>query len=268
MRALSNVPPRSGAYRRRPKCLHLVTIPCCLRTCYTAAIISRIRPSTAGNGPIQFNERRAPCCAADVSTFRHVRLPGLQSPAEINPTYQSPRLCEGFAEKNTELKPEPAKEIESKNDAQVGRLSPRSEAPKRPDAESGGAAVMYPVFYQIVQGYNGMAGPPNKQYGPVSFMRLEECEAAIATRPNPESITASARGRQGNRLDCHLNGAAGCSRPQKSPSRSRQQKRGRHSGTQETRPAASSRSGSHARRQSASRVLQLVDDRKRGSDKT
>ena len=46
---------------------------------------------------------------------------------------------------------------------------------------------MYPVFYQIVQGYNGMAGPPNKQYGPVSFMRLEECEAAISTRPNPEN---------------------------------------------------------------------------------
>ena len=47
--------------------------------------------------------------------------------------------------------------------------------------------VMYPVFYQMVQGYSGFAGPPNKQYGPVSFMRQEDCEAAIATRPHPEN---------------------------------------------------------------------------------
>ena len=61
------------------------------------------------------------------------------------------------------------------DDVQVGKLEP------------GNTPVMYPVFYQIVQGYNGTAGPPNKQYGPVSFMRLEDCQAAIATRPNSEN---------------------------------------------------------------------------------
>ena len=54
-------------------------------------------------------------------------------------------------------------------------------------AKAGETQVMYPVFYQLVQGYSGMAGPPNKQYGPVSFMRKEDCLDAIAARPNPEN---------------------------------------------------------------------------------
>jgi hypothetical protein len=52
----------------------------------------------------------------------------------------------------------------------------------KPDAQcSDCATVMYPIFYQIVREYAGMAVTADHRYGPVSFMTKEDrnhCQAA------------------------------------------------------------------------------------------
>jgi hypothetical protein len=45
---------------------------------------------------------------------------------------------------------------------------------------------MFPVFYQIMQEYEGVAVPMDHRYGKVSFMTEAECLEAIAQRPHPE----------------------------------------------------------------------------------
>jgi hypothetical protein len=59
------------------------------------------------------------------------------------------------------------------------RVTRQSEPPS--------AKVMYPVFFQIVRGYAGMATPTDHKYGSVSFLTAEGCSAAVASRPHPEN---------------------------------------------------------------------------------
>lgn len=47
--------------------------------------------------------------------------------------------------------------------------------------------VMYPEFYQLVEGYAGQAKPASHQYGPVSFAQKDDCQAALTQRPHPEN---------------------------------------------------------------------------------
>ncbi len=47
-----------------------------------------------------------------------------------------------------------------------------------------GTPVLFPVFYQLVQGHNGMAVSAPHGYGPVSFKNKEDCLKAIELRQN------------------------------------------------------------------------------------
>ena len=68
-------------------------------------------------------------------------------------------------------------------------LTPKGESGLTPEpSDEPKTPVMYPVFYQIVQGYAGTASPAPHTYGPVSFMTEEDCRAAIASRPHPENF--------------------------------------------------------------------------------
>jgi hypothetical protein len=50
----------------------------------------------------------------------------------------------------------------------------------------GSTTVVYPAFYQMVRAYNNTAVAADHRAGVISFFTEEECNAAVAQRPQPE----------------------------------------------------------------------------------